>query len=132
MPTIPEDATAILDGVNYGHVATVQEDGSPQVTPVWIERDGDVVVFNTAKGRRKHRNLVRDPRVAISVHDQANPYTYIQVRGTVEMVDDPDKAVINRLANKYMGQDYPPTPPGEERVTVRLTVDAVDFRPPRG
>lgn len=132
MPTIPEDATAILDGVNYGHVATVQEDGSPQVTPVWIERDGDVVVFNTTKGRRKHRNLVRDPRVAISVHDQANPYTYIQVRGTVEMVDDPDKAVINRLANKYMGQDYPPTPPGEERVTVRLTVDAVDFRPPRG
>lgn len=131
MATIPEDARALLDAPNFAHVATLMEDGSPQVTPVWVERDGDVVVFNTAKGRTKHRNLVRDPRVAISVHDQDNPYAYLQVRGSVTFVDDPDKTDINRLSHKYAGRDYPYAGPDEERVTVRIQPDAVTWRPPR-
>lgn len=132
MPEMPDDAKALLDGANFAHVATLQEDGSPQVTPVWITRDGDVAMFNTAKGRVKHRNLVRDPRVAISVHDESNPYTYVQIQGTAELVDDADMTVINQLSNNYMGQDYPYAQPGEERVTVRIVADSVDYTPPRG
>ena len=132
MPDMPDDAKALLDSTNFAHVATIMDDGSPQVTPVWVTREGDVAVFNTAKGRLKHRNLERDPRVALSVHDQSNPYTYLQIQGTVEMEDDADKAMIDRLSQKYMGQDYPYSPPGEERVTVRVVADAIDYRPPRG
>ncbi|CAN5481107.1 PPOX class F420-dependent oxidoreductase [soil metagenome] len=131
MQELPDGARSILDGVNFAHIATVQEDGSPQVTPVWIDRDGDVVVFNTAKGRAKHRNLLRDPRIAISVHDQDNPYVYVQVQGTVEIVDDPDMVDINRISNKYIGTDYPFAQPDEQRVTVRLAPQAVDYHPPR-
>jgi PPOX class probable F420-dependent enzyme len=100
--TIPASHRDILEGKNFAHVATLLKDGSPQVTPVWIDVDGDAIVFNTAEGRAKARNLDRDGRVAISVHDQANPYRYIQVRGLVESkTTDGADAHIDKMSLKY-------------------------------
>jgi len=118
---IPEAAYHLLDDVNYAHVVTLFADGSPQTTPVWIARDGDVVVFNTAKGRTKHRNLLRDPRIALSVHQHDNPYEYLQVSGTAEFVDEGAGQHIDEMSRKYTGGDYSFLQPGEERVIVRVT-----------
>ncbi len=130
---VPSEAYALLDDKNFAHVVTLQPDGMPQTTPVWIDRDGGVPVFNTAKGRAKHRNLVRDPRVALSVHDANNPYSYLQVRGRAELVEDGADDHIDRMAQKYLGKDtYPFRQPGEERILVRVVPEAVDWTPPRG
>jgi PPOX class probable F420-dependent enzyme len=128
---IPEAAFPLLDGTNFAHVATVMEDGSPQVSPVWVERDGaQAVVFNTAKGRVKHRNIERDPRIALSVHDHDDPYTYVQVRGRAELVEEGARAHIDELSRKYLGKDYPVRnlKEGEERVIVRVTPESVQLR----
>jgi PPOX class probable F420-dependent enzyme len=131
--TIPTDALPLIDGRNFAHVATIMPNGAPQVSPVWITRDGEqALVFNTAYGRTKARNIERNPQVAISVHDQDNPYTYLQVRGRAELVDDGADEVIDELSRKYLGKDYPFRTPEEQRVTVRVTVESVDFHPPRG
>ncbi len=120
---IPEAAHHLLDDVNYAHVVTLFEDGSPQTTPVWVARDGAVVILNTAKGRTKHRNLVRDPRIALSVHQHDNPYEYLQVRGTAELVDSGAREHIDELSRKYTGGDYGSLQPGEERVIIRVSAD---------
>jgi PPOX class probable F420-dependent enzyme len=128
---IPEAAFPLLDGKNFAHVVTLMDDGSPQVSPVWVARDGeDTVVFNTAKGRVKHRNLARDPRIALSVHDQGNPYSYLQVRGRAELIDAGAREHIDEMSRKYLGKAYPLSnlAEGEERVIVRVAVEAVDHR----
>ena len=125
---IPQEAFPVIDGKSFGHIATVMPDGTPQSTPVWIDRDGDVLTFNTAKGRAKHRNLERDPKVAVSVLDPENPYVYLQVRGQAEIVEDENNAHINKMAKKYMDKDeYPFLQDGEERVIVRVNADAVTW-----
>ena len=131
--TIPAEAQRLLDEPNFAFIATLMPDGSPQNTPVWIDRDGDTVVFNTAKGRAKHRNLEQDPRIAISVYDSENPYSYLQVRGQAEFVEEGADAHIDAMAKKYMGVDeYPFRSPTEERIIVRVAAEAVDWHPPRG
>lgn len=110
----------------FGYVATVMPDGTPQVTPVWVDYDGTYVVLNTAKGRVKERNLRRDGRVALVVADPGNPYRYIQVRGRAELSEEGADAHIDKLAKKYLGMDrYPYRQPGEVRVIVRITPEAV-------
>lgn len=128
---IPERAHRLLDEPNFAHVVTLMPDGMPQTTPVWIDRDADAVAFNTAKGRTKHRNLQRDPRVALSVVDRENPYAYLQVRGRAEIVEEGADDHIDKLAGKYLGKDrYPFKQPGEQRVIVRVIPEAVDFHAP--
>ena len=100
--TIPESHKDLLLGKNFASVATLMPDGSPQVTPVWIDFDGTDVVFNTADGRQKARNLDRDKRVAVSVFDSANPYRYIQIRGVV-IQDDRGR----RHAHRQDGEEIP-------------------------
>lgn len=129
---IPEEARRLLDEPNFAHVATLMRDGSVQTTPVWISRDGDMAVFNTSKGRTKYENLLRDPRVSLSVHDRENPYQYLQIRGRAEIDEASGLALIHELSHKYMGQDYPYLQPGEERVTVRVTPEHVQYQSPRG
>ena len=127
MAQIPASHRDILENPNFAHVATLMSDGSPQVTPVWIDVDGDEIVFNTAAGRMKDRNLARDGRVALSVHDQSNPYRYIQVRGkvTARTTDGAD-AHIDKMAKKYMNLDtYPYRNDTEKRVIYRITADKV-------
>ena len=124
---IPESHRDILQGKNFAHIATLMPDGSPQVTPVWVSLDGDFVLFNTAAGRQKARNLDRDGRVALSVHDQANPYRYIQVRGVVvSKTTEGADANIDSLAKKYLDLDsYPYRTPTETRVIYKIRPEHV-------
>ena len=126
--TIPPEAHRLLDEPNFAHLATVMADGSPQVTPVWVARDGDVVLVNTVKGRLKHRNMTREPRVALSVADPQNPYSYLQVRGRVEMTEEGAAEDIDRMSHKYLGKDYPFHQPGDVRVIVRVIPEQVQFQ----
>jgi PPOX class probable F420-dependent enzyme len=116
--SIPDSHRDILTGKNFANVATLMPDGSPQVTPVWIDLDGGDVLFNTTTTRQKALNLDRDGRVAISVFDSANPYRYIEIRGVVaSKTTDGADANIDKLAKKYLGQDkYPYAQPGDQRV----------------
>lgn len=126
--SIPAAAHHLLDGTYFAHVATIMRDGSPQTTPVWIAREGDIALFNTAKGRAKYRNLERDPRVSLSIHNTSTreqPYEWIQIRGRAEFVDDPDYRQIDELSRKYTGENYRNRRPGEERVTVRVIPEHV-------
>lgn len=127
MASIPSSHRDILEGKNFAHIATLMKDGSPQVTPVWIDLEGDTILFNTADGRVKPRNLDRDGRVAISVHDQSNPYRYIQIRGTVsEKTYEGADAHIDKMAKKYIGVDsYPGRTPTERRVIYKIKPDHV-------
>jgi len=122
-----EKQKALLDGKNFAYVGTVGEDGSPQVTPVWIEYDGTHVVFNTEKSRKKVKNLERDGRVSLSIADAANPYYYIEIRGkVVEITEKGGADGIDRLAKKYIGQDkYPWNKPGDVRVLVKILPEKV-------
>lgn len=127
MVSIPESHRDILEGKNFAYIATLMKDGSPQVTPVWIDLDGDTILFNTAEGRMKQKNLDRDGRVSIAVHDAANPYRYIQVRGTVEAKQfEGADAHIDRMAKKYMDLDsYPYRSASDKRVIYRIRPEHV-------
>jgi len=100
-------------------VATVEPDGSPQTSVVWIRADGDDLLFSTIKGRRKHANLTRDPRVSVLVLDAGDPYSYCEIRGTAELTDDPQAELIEELSVKYTGESFGERP-GEQRVVVRV------------
>jgi len=127
MATIPDEARHLFEGQTFAHVATLMSDGSPQVSPVWIDLDGDTVVFNTAEGRLKPENLKRDPRVAVSITNPENPYESVLVRGTVvEQTREGADAHIDALAKRYMGVDeYPLREPGEVRVIVKIAPEKV-------
>ena len=97
-------------------------DGSPQTTPVWVDSDGEHVIFNSAKGRQKDRNVRRDPRVALAIIDPDNPYRYMEIRGKVEEITEQgaDKH-IDKMAKKYLDKDkYPFSQPGEVRVLYKI------------
>jgi len=120
------DATLrLLDGKNYAVLATVNPDGSPQTSVIWVGRDGGDVVFSTVEGRVKHRNMVRGPRVSISVIDWAEPENYIELRGRVSMTPDVGRQLDTQLSWKYDGKDPGADRPGAVRVVVRLVVDKV-------
>jgi PPOX class probable F420-dependent enzyme len=128
-PTLTEDQVALLREKVLAHVATVMPDGSPHVTPVWVDTDGEAVLFNTAKGRLKYRNLSRDPRVAISLSAKDNDYRTVVMRGRAEFIEEGADAHIDRLAKKYLGADsYPARQPGEVRVTVRVVPETIHRR----
>lgn len=124
MTALPELARELVDGQNFASVATIQPDGSPQSSIVWIRRDGDDVLFSTVKGRRKHGNLLADSRVSLLVTDVANPYRYTEIRGQATLTDDPRAELIQELAYKYTGQAFPARP-DEERVVVRIAANRV-------
>jgi PPOX class probable F420-dependent enzyme len=112
---------------NYAHVATLMADGSPQVTPVWVDIEGDRILVNTSEGRVKPRNVRRDARVAISIIKQDNPYSSAYIRGRVaEMRHEGAKEHIDKLAKKYLGQDtYPYLQPEEQRVIMVIEPEHV-------
>src|SRR5215210_5596508 len=100
--TVPQEFRDLFDKPTFASLATLNEDGSPQVTPVWVDFDGTHVLVNTARGRVKDRNLTRNPRVTVMVSDPANPYRYIEVQGRVdEMTETGADAHINKMAKKY-------------------------------
>ena len=109
----------------FAHVATVNADGSPQVTALWVDTDGEAVLVNTAKGRVKHRNLVRDPRIAISIVDFENPYSSLTVTGRAQLIDEGALEHIRSLQEKYHGNRDFPLQPGEERVIIRVAPERI-------
>jgi PPOX class probable F420-dependent enzyme len=127
MAAIPQNVRDLFDKKAFAHIATVGADGTPQITPVWIDYDGQHIRFNTARGRVKTRNLERNPRVALAVQDPENPYRYVQVRGRVtEITEKGADEHIDALAKKYLGKDtYPNRRPGEVRVTVKITPETI-------
>jgi PPOX class probable F420-dependent enzyme len=124
--TLSPKAKALAQRPVIANVATVDSSGRPQLTPVWIDVDGDDLVFNTARGRAKDRNLEREPHVAVSIVDPGDPYNVVVVRGTVEASEEGADDHIDALAKKYLGVDtYPNRQPGEVRVKYRVHPDAV-------
>lgn len=120
----------LLEAPNFAHLATLMPDGSPQVTPVWVDYDGTYILVNTAEGRVKPRNVRRDPRVAIAVTKGDNPYAMATIRGrVVEVTHEGADAHIDMLAKKYLGQDrYPWRAPGEQRVILKIEPEHVSGR----
>jgi PPOX class probable F420-dependent enzyme len=113
----------LVDERNYAVLATVNPDGSPQTSVIWVGRDGGDVLFSTVEGRVKHRNMLRDPRVSISVIDSADPENYVELRGRASMAPDIGRQLDTRLSWKYDGKDPDPDRPGAVRVVVRVVVE---------
>src|SRR5438552_4767128 len=122
-----DEATRELqDGKNIATVATVNPDGGPQASVVWILRDGDTVLFSAISTRRKVLNLTRDPRISLTVFDIANPYQSVEIRGTAELTGDPGKSLPTALSQKYLGEDPPPESAELTRVIVRVIPERVN------
>ncbi len=119
---IPEKYRDLFNKRAFAALTTLMPDGSPQTTPVWVDSDGEYVIFNSAKGRQKDRNVRRDPRVALAIVDPDNPYRYLEVRGKVaEITEQGADAHIDKMAKKYLGQDkYPYRQGGEVRVIYKI------------
>ncbi len=124
---LPAGLVRLLSEPNFAFLATLMPDGSPQVTPVWVDTDGRQVLVNTAEGRQKTRNVRRDARVALAVTDRANPYTWAAVRGrVVALTHEGADAHIDRLAQKYLGRErYPWRRPNERRVILKIAPEKV-------
>jgi PPOX class probable F420-dependent enzyme len=128
---LPESARELLRKQAYGHVATTNANGSPQLTMVWVDEDGGDLVFNTAAGRLKTRNLERDPSIAVSVQDPENPQRYLLVRGTAAVGVEGADEQIDHLAQKFLGQErYPLRRPDEQRLFVRVPAERVGGQGP--
>lgn len=123
---LSDRAKALLDAKSFAVVSTIQPDGSPQSTVVWVKRDGDDILFSTVRGRRKHLNLERDPRVSILINPADSPYEYLEARGEVSMTTEGGRELIDELAAKYMDADrYTNDGPDDVRVIVRLAPSKV-------
>jgi PPOX class probable F420-dependent enzyme len=127
MPTaLPQPVKKIIEDKAYGHVITFDESGKPQVTMVWVDVDGDDVVFNTAEGRLKPKNLRRDPRVIVSVQDRNDPQSYMVFHGKATVSEAGADAHIDKLAKRFLGAEkYPFRRPGEKRLIVRVKPDRI-------
>ena len=119
---IPDAYADLFKKTAFAHLATLMPNGQPQVTPVWVDFDGRHILFNTAEGRQKDKNLQRDRRVALSIIDPDNPYRYLEVRGQVaERTKSGADQHIDQMAKKYLGKDkYPFRQPGEVRVIYKI------------
>lgn len=122
MGILNEDDITLLNEPQLAHVATVQPDGTPHVTPVWVDTDGEHVLFNTAKGRVKYNNLAANPAVAVSIVDRGDDYRTLWVAGTAELIEEGADNHVDKMAKKYLGaESYPFRRDGEVRVIVRIT-----------
>jgi PPOX class probable F420-dependent enzyme len=119
---IPEKYRDLFNKKAFANLATMMPDGTPQVTPVWVDYDGTHVIVNSARGRQKDKNLRRNPKVSLSIQDPDNPYRYLEVRGRVaEITEDGADEHIDKMAKKYMGVDrYPGRQSGEVRVIYKI------------
>jgi PPOX class probable F420-dependent enzyme len=124
---LDQAARDVLDGPHTAILATVNADGRPQSSVIFVKRDGDQVVFSTVKGRLKTRNMARDPRVSLLVTESVG--RYVEIRGTVTITDDPEKVLLHEMYDRYMGGQTPP-PENADRVVVRITPEKVYAWPP--
>ncbi|WP_371676091.1 PPOX class F420-dependent oxidoreductase [Streptomyces sp. NBC_01276] len=123
---LSDDLRKVIDDTPvFATVATVQPDGSPQLSVTWLTRDGNELLFSTTVGRRKEMNLRRDPRVTVMINPANAPYTYAEIRGSATMTTEGGQELIDELSRKYTGKDYadfnPASADDAERVVVRIT-----------
>ena len=117
----------LVDRPNFAHLATLMPDGSPQLVPVWIGREGDHLVICTGEGSLKAKNTRRDPRLALSIVDSTNPYEEVQIRGRViERRADPDLKTLDPISHKYTGKPFPMRNP-EGRVALIIEVEKARY-----
>jgi PPOX class probable F420-dependent enzyme len=126
--SIPDKYRDLFTKRAFASLATIMPDSSPQVTPVWVDLEGDLVIVNTARGRQKDKNMRRDPRVAMAIIDPENPYRYLEIRGRVaEITEEGADAHIDKMAKKYLGADkYPYRQPSETRVIFKIQPERVN------
>ncbi len=121
MINLTDSQKKFLEGRNLAFVATLNKDGSPQVTPTWVDTDGKYVLINTAVGRLKARNVKRDQRVAIAVADQSTAMISIKGRVVDQITGKEAEDHIDKMAKKYIGQEkYPYRQPGEQRLLLKI------------
>lgn len=128
MPAIPEAYHDLFEKRTFAHVTTMTPDGEPHTTPVWIDYDADTdrLLVNTERGRRKERNVARDPTVSVSMTDPDNPYRFLSVTGEVtEVTTEGAREHIDALAERYMGESEYPNPIETERVILRIRPDEI-------
>lgn len=126
---LPELAKELLDRNTFVVLSTINPDGSPQSSVIWAMREGDEIVFSTILGRRKMKNMQRDPRVSICAYDPADPYRYFEARGRVTLTQEGGKELINQLAERYLNGPYEEYAPDSVRVTCRLAPTSVVTQP---
>jgi PPOX class probable F420-dependent enzyme len=126
---IPQQYLDLFENKAFANLATLMPDGSPQVTPVWVDFDGSHVIVNSARGRQKDRNMKRNPSVSLALSDPKNPYRYLEVRGRVaEITEQGASEHIDKMAKKYLGVDkYPNRSAGEVRVLYKIEPLHVTF-----
>jgi PPOX class probable F420-dependent enzyme len=130
--TLPQSVKSLLLDKAYGHVVTSNGEGKPQVTMVWMDVDGDEVLFNTAEGRRKAQNLRRDPSIIVSVQHHSDPQAYAVFHGKARITETGADEHIDKLAKRFLGADkYQFRQPGEKRLLVRISVDRIGGFGPR-
>lgn len=126
MATLNEKQANLLLGKNFGVLGTLTADGSPQVTPIWVDWDGEYVLMNTLKARSKPGQIERDPRVELTVFNRENPYQHVRIAGRAELVEEGAEEHIDKLSQKYVGEaSYPWRAAGDERVIIRLKPERV-------
>jgi PPOX class probable F420-dependent enzyme len=126
MTQLTEKQAQLLLEPNFGALAVLREDGSPEVTPVWVDWDGEYAIINTLRARAKPGRVERDPRVELAVTSRENPYQHVRIAGTAEAFDGDAEAHIDKLAKKYLGEDsYPWRAPDDERVLIRIKPERV-------
>jgi len=134
MIQMTEPVIQLLKGKNFAYLATLMNDGSPQVTPTWIDLDEDsgTILIPTVEGRVKHKNVSIDPRVGICISDGNNPYNMVSIRGRViEKTKEGAVEHTDRLAKKYLGLDkYPFPTPIEKRIILKIKPERVFHQPP--
>ncbi|HUK29316.1 MAG TPA: PPOX class F420-dependent oxidoreductase [Candidatus Acidoferrales bacterium] len=119
-----DEALEIIEGKNLAYLATSMADGSPHISPVWIDHDGNTLLVNTVPGRVKQKNVSRDPRVAISMVQEKNPYRHLFIRGkVVEQTQQGALDHIDWLARKYLGKAYPWN--DRNRIILRIKPESV-------
>lgn len=121
MVRLPDLAKQLLDAPTFAVLSTVNPDGSAQSSVIWVKRDGDEILFSSIRGRRKTRNLERDPRASIVLINPANGYEYVEVRGTVSMTEEGGRELIDELSYKYDGQPFRVEAPDVVRVVFRIS-----------
>ena len=118
-----DETRRLLDGRHFAVLATLNPDGGPQTSAMWVGREDDEVLFSTVAGRRKHRNLERDRRLSVTILDADDPYNYVELRGRATIEQDLERAFDTGLSWKYDERDPDPDPPGAVRLIIRMTVD---------